>query len=52
MPEHVLAGASVPEHYDYALVLIAYDYANTDGNTEEQNNLRGFRRFWDGTRVY
>lgn len=48
MPEHVIASASVPEHYDYALVPIDYDYTSTDADWKEQNNLRGYRRFWDG----
>ena len=48
MPDHVMASASVPEHYDYTLVPMDYDYANTDTNTEEQNDLLGYRRFWDG----
>jgi NTE family protein len=53
MPEHIMASASVPEHYDYTLVPKEYDY--TTKTEEEQksidlqnNNLKNYSMFWDG----
>jgi len=48
MPEHVMASASVPERYDYALVPVNYDYTNPETSTIGEMNLEGYRRFWDG----
>jgi NTE family protein len=51
MPEHVMASASVPVHYDYALVPSEYDYNKSDSEIElETKNARDsiYRKFWDG----
>ena len=51
MVEHILASASVPEHYDYTLVPKEYDYTKTE---EEKladilnYNPKNYSRFWDG----
>lgn len=51
MVEHILASASVPEHYDYALVPKEYDYTKTEEEKSvdiENYNLENYSRFWDG----
>ena len=51
MVEHILASASVPEHYDYTLVPKEYDYTKTEEEklADIQNyNLENYSRFWDG----
>jgi predicted acylesterase/phospholipase RssA len=55
MPEHIMASASVPEHYDYTLVPKEYDYtAETKEEEDEKsidmqnNDLENYSRFWDG----
>ena len=50
MAEHILASASVPEHYDYTLVPKEYDYTMTEEekSIDIQNNDFKYRRFWDG----
>jgi NTE family protein len=51
MVEHVLASASVPEHYDFTLVPKEYDYTTTEEEKSvniENNNLENYIRFWDG----
>jgi len=55
MVEHIMASASVPVHYDYTLIPSYYDYTKNKEIEEEklkkgnqQNNLKGYRRFWDG----
>ena len=51
MVEHILASASVPEHYDYTLVPKEYDYTKTEQEklADIQNyNLENYSRFWDG----
>ena len=51
MAEHILASASVPEHYDYTLVPKEYDYTTTVEEKSvniENNNLENYSRFWDG----
>ena len=51
MVEHILASASVPEHYDYTLVPKEYDYAKTEEEKLvdiENYNLEYYSRFWDG----
>ncbi len=49
MPEHIMASASVPEHYDYTLVPKEYDYTT---KTEKEENAidiqKNYSRFWDG----
>lgn len=51
MVEHILASASVPEHYDYTLVPKEYDYTKT-GEAKlvdiENYSLENYTRFWDG----
>jgi NTE family protein len=51
MAEHVMASASVPVHYDYAIVPETYDYdkSETDMISERKtmSNLDE-RKFWDG----
>ena len=51
MVEHILASASVPEHYDYTLVPKEYDYTKTEEEKLvdiENYNLEYYSRFWDG----
>jgi NTE family protein len=55
MPEHIMASASVPEHYDYTLVPKEYDYTTKTEEEGEQksvdmqnNYLEKYSRFWDG----
>jgi predicted acylesterase/phospholipase RssA len=51
MVEHILASASVPEHYDYTLVPKEYDYTKTEEEKLvdiEDYNLEDYSRFWDG----
>jgi predicted acylesterase/phospholipase RssA len=51
MVEHILASASVPEHYDYTLVPKEYDYTKTEEEKLvdiENYNLENYSRFWDG----
>ena len=51
MVEHIMASASVPEHYDYTLVPKEYDYTKTEEEklVDIQNyNLENYSRFWDG----
>lgn len=55
MVEHTLASASVPVHYDYTLIPKKYDYMTKEEEREaklkedlQQNNLKNYRRFWDG----
>jgi predicted acylesterase/phospholipase RssA len=51
MVEHILASASVPEHYDYTLVPKEYDYTKTEQEKLvdlENYNLKNYSRFWDG----
>jgi NTE family protein len=50
MAEHILASASVPEHYDYTLVPKEYDYTMTEEekSIDIQNNDLKYSRFWDG----
>jgi NTE family protein len=54
MAEHIMASASVPEHYDYTLVPKEYDYTKTEEEEEEKsidiqnNDLKKYSRFWDG----
>ena len=51
MAEHVLASASVPEHYDYTLVPKEYDYAMTEEEKSidiQNNDNKKYSRFWDG----
>jgi NTE family protein len=51
MVEHILASASVPEHYDYTLVPKKYDYTKTEEEKLvdiENYHLENYSRFWDG----
>jgi NTE family protein len=51
MVEHILASASVPEHYDYTLVPKEYDYTKTEEEKLEDienYDLENYSRFWDG----
>ena len=51
MVEHILASASVPEHYDYTLVPKEYDYTKTEEDKLvdiDNYNLENYSRFWDG----
>ena len=55
MVEHVMASASVPEHYDYTLVPKVYDYTKTEEEKLRdiqyyRNSAKSdiYRRFWDG----
>jgi NTE family protein len=51
MVEHVMASASVPVHYDYAIVPEIYDYdkCETEKRSETMtSNTATHRRFWDG----
>ena len=51
MVEHILASASVPEHYDYTSVPKEYDYTKTEEEKLvdiENYNLENYSRFWDG----
>jgi predicted acylesterase/phospholipase RssA len=51
MVEHILASASVPEHYDYTLVPKEYDYTKTEQEKlvdMENYSLENYSRFWDG----
>jgi NTE family protein len=51
MAEHVMASASVPVHYDYALVPVKYDYNKSETELKSETmtlNSSTHRRFWDG----
>lgn len=50
MVEHIMASASVPEHYDYTLVPKEYDYKKTEEKLIDirDNDLKNYVRFWDG----
>jgi NTE family protein len=51
MVEHILASASVPEHYDYTLVPKEYNYTKTEEEKLadiESYNSENYSRFWDG----
>jgi predicted acylesterase/phospholipase RssA len=52
MPVHIMASASVPEHYDYTLVPKEYDYTKTEEEQKpidlQNNDLNNYSRFWDG----
>ena len=51
MTEHIIASASVPEHYDYTLVPKEYDYTKTEQQKSldiQNNDLENYSRFWDG----
>jgi len=50
MIEHIMASASVPEHYDYTLVPKDYDYTKTEEKSIaiRENDLKNYIRFWDG----
>jgi NTE family protein len=51
MAEHIIASASVPEHYDYTLVPKEYDYTKTEEEKSidiQSNDLENYSRFWDG----
>ena len=51
MAEHIMASASVPEHYDYTLVPKEYDYTKNEGEKSldiQENDLKNYTRFWDG----
>jgi hypothetical protein len=50
MTEHIMASASVPEHYDYTLVPKEYDYTKTEEKSLDirENDLKNYIRFWDG----
>ena len=52
MAEHIMASASVPEHYDYTLVPKEYDYTRTEEEQKsidlQNNDLKNYSRFWDG----
>jgi NTE family protein len=51
MTEHIMASASVPEHYDYTLVPKEYDYTKTEEQKSidiQNNDLKNYSRFWDG----
>jgi NTE family protein len=50
MVEHIMASASVPEHYDYTLVPKEYDYTKTEEKLTDirDNDLKNYIRFWDG----
>ena len=51
MAEHVMASASVPVHYDYAIVPETYDYDKSETEMKSETmtlNTSTHRRFWDG----
>ena len=51
MAEHIMASASVPEHYDYTLVPKEYDYTKTEEEKSvdiQSNDFDNYSRFWDG----
>ena len=51
MAEHIIASASVPEHYDYTLVPKVYDYTKTELEKSleiQEMDLKNYARFWDG----
>jgi NTE family protein len=51
MAEHIMASASVQEHYDYTLVPKEYDYTETEEekSTDIQSyDPKKYSRFWDG----
>jgi NTE family protein len=50
MIEHIMASASVPEHYDYTLVPKDYDYTKTEEKLIDirENDFKNYIRFWDG----
>jgi len=51
MAEHIVASASVPVHYDFALVPVKYDYNKSESELESETrslNNSTHRRFWDG----
>jgi len=49
MPEHIMASASVPEHYDYTLVPKEYNYTTKTKIEENAIDMqKNYIRFWDG----
>jgi predicted acylesterase/phospholipase RssA len=50
MAEHIMASASVPEHYDYTLVPKEYVYTKTGEKIFDklENDFKNYIRFWDG----
>jgi len=49
MIEHIMANASVPEHYDYTLVPKEYDYTKTrEKSFDIRENDLNYTKFWDG----
>jgi len=49
MIEHIMASASVPEHYDYTLVPKEYDYTKTrEKSFDIRENDLNYTKFWDG----
>ena len=50
MAEHIMASASVPEHYDYTSVPKEYDYIKTEEekSIDIKNNELSYSGFWDG----
>ena len=51
MAEHIMASASVPEHYDYTLVPKEYDYTKTEIEKSlniQKSDPKNYSRFWDG----
>ncbi|MGH9977861.1 MAG: hypothetical protein ACRD8Z_18805, partial [Nitrososphaeraceae archaeon] len=51
MAEHIMASASVPEHYDYTLVPKHYDYTKTEEENllnMQNGDLKNYNIFWDG----
>ncbi|HTH20757.1 MAG TPA: patatin-like phospholipase family protein [Nitrososphaeraceae archaeon] len=51
MAEHVMASASVPVHYDYAIVPETFDYDKSETEMESESttlSMSNHRRFWDG----
>jgi predicted acylesterase/phospholipase RssA len=49
MIDHIIASASVPEHYDYTLVPKEYDYTKTrEKSFDIRENDLNYTKFWDG----
>src|SRR4030095_5645661 len=49
MVDHIMASASVPEHYDYTFVPKEYDYTKTEEKLIDiQDNDLNYIKFWDG----
>ena len=44
MAEHIMASASVPVHYDYAIVPETYDYNKSESEMRIRNNELRTRR--------